>query len=158
MDERVGVELRVSAVVRRGEEILLVRHTRGGHSYWVLPGGHPHPSEVISAALERELLEETGLRVEPGSVLFVWEAIAPEGRRIVEIVFSAELADPAAEPRIESVLEVPAFVALDAIGSLPLCPPVAGYLRGAQQERFTRSAPYLGNLWRSMNELQGWSR
>jgi 8-oxo-dGTP diphosphatase len=158
MSDRIAVELRASAVVRNGDGVLLVRHTRGARSYWVLPGGHPHPNEVITAALAREVREETGLRVEPGPVVFVWEGIAPdEQRRIVEIVFSAELTDPAAEPRSESALELPAFVRMDDLPSLPLYPPIAGYLRGARQEGFVRGAPYLGNLWRSMSALEDWA-
>jgi 8-oxo-dGTP diphosphatase len=158
MEDRISVELRVSAVVMRGEEILLIRHARGGRSYWVLPGGHPHANEVSSAAVGREILEETGLRVEPGRVLFVWEGIAPDDqRRIVEVVFHAELLDPDLEPGSESVLEEPSFVRLKALSSLPLYPPVGGYLRGAHQEGFQRTAPYLGNLWRSMNEVDDWA-
>jgi ADP-ribose pyrophosphatase YjhB (NUDIX family) len=142
----------------RGEEILLIRHTRGDRTYWVLPGGHPHANEVASAAVQREVLEETGLRVEPGLVLFVWEGIAPnEQRRIVEVVFRADLLDGDREPRSESALEEPAFHPLGELTSLSLYPPVAGYLRGAHREGFDRGAPYLGNLWRSMDSLEDWT-
>lgn len=157
-DQRILVELRASAVVMRGEEILLIRHTRGGRSYWVLPGGHPHSNEIASAALHGDVLEETGLRVEPGPVLFVWEGIAPnEQRRIAEIVFLAELQDRGREPRSESALEEPAFHPIEELASLALYPPVAGYLRGAHRDGFDRGAPYLGNLWRSMSELEEWA-
>lgn len=158
VQQRISVELRTSAVVRRGEEVLLVRHARNGRSYWVLPGGHPHAHEVASAAVEREILEETGLRVEPGQVLFVWEGIAPhEQRRIVEVVFSAELKGPSRDPVSESALERPAFVPIEELGTYRLYPPVAGYLRGAHQDDFRRGAPYLGNLWRSMSPLERWT-
>jgi ADP-ribose pyrophosphatase YjhB (NUDIX family) len=154
---RISVELRASAVVTRDDRILLIRHSRRGRSYWLLPGGHPHVSEIATAAVEREIFEETGLRVRADRVLFVWEGIAPhEQRRILEIVFSADLLDPKREPRSESALEQPAFVAHQDLGSLTMYPPVAGYLRGAQQEGFRRTAPYLGNLWRSMTDLEGW--
>jgi 8-oxo-dGTP diphosphatase len=154
-EERIAVELRASAVVMRGGAILLIRHTRGEKSYWVLPGGHPHAGEVASAAVQREILEETGLRVDPGSVLFVWEAIAPrDERRIVEVVFGAELPETNQEPQRASADEEPAFVPLEDLGSLPLYPPIAGYLRGADREGFTRGARYLGNLWRSMSALE----
>ena len=158
VDHRISVELRASAVAVREEEILLVRHSRAGRSYWVLPGGHPHANEVASAALAREVLEETGLRVEPGPVLFVWEGIAPHhARRIIEVVFRAELLDPERDPRSESALEEPAFVPMEELTSLPLYPPVGGYLRGAHREGFRRGAQYLGNVWRSMKELEGWA-
>lgn len=157
-DHRISVELRASAVVIRGEEILLIRHTRGGKSYWVLPGGHPHANEIASAAVQREVLEETGLRVEPGPVLFVWEGIAPnDQRRIAEIVFLAQLSDRDREPWSGSALEEPAFHPVDELVSLSLYPPVAGYLRGAYRHGSDRGAPYLGNLWRSMSDLEDWA-
>lgn len=155
---RISVELRASGIVTRDDEILLIRHTRGAKSYWVLPGGHPHANEVLSAALSREIREETGLRVEAGPVLFVWEGIAPdERRRIVEVVFRGELTQPRREPRSESELELPAFVPIDGLTDLPLYPPVTGYLRRAHKEGFRGGAPYLGNLWRSMKGLEGWT-
>lgn len=154
-EERIAVELRASAVVIKGNAILLVQHTRDRRSYWVLPGGHPHAGEVVSAAAEREVLEETGLRVEPGSVLFVWEGIAPRGgRRIVEVVFRAELRRGDTEVRSARADEQPAFVAFEELHALPMYPPIAGYLRGADLADGDRGARYLGNLWRSMSGLE----
>jgi 8-oxo-dGTP diphosphatase len=59
--------LLVSALVRRGADVLMVREATGtdhGPS-WVLPGGQVEPGELVHQALVRELAEETGLRV-PG--------------------------------------------------------------------------------------------
>jgi 8-oxo-dGTP diphosphatase len=149
--ERIAVELRSSAIVMRDEQILLVLHTRRDMSYWVLPGGHPLENEVASAAVEREVMEETGLRIEAGRVQFVWEGIDPrEGRRLIEVVFSSELLDRRAEPISRSQLELPRFVPIEELGQIPLYPPVAGNLRGAWRAGFADSAPYLGNVWRSM--------
>ena len=52
----------VGAIVRRDEALLLVR--RGHAPYagsWSLPGGHVEHGETMTSAIERELLEETGL-------------------------------------------------------------------------------------------------
>ena len=60
-----AVRLSVSAVVRRvrgGEEILLMQRSDNG--MWGLPGGHVEPGESVAAAALREVLEETGWRVE----------------------------------------------------------------------------------------------
>ncbi len=149
--DRIAVELRSSAIVMRDERILLVLHTRRERSYWVLPGGHPVENEVASAAVEREVMEETGLRIKAGRVQFVWEGIDPrEGRRLIDVVFASELLDRRTEPLSYSQLELPRFVPIEELGQIRLYPPVAGNLRGAWRNGFADSAPYLGNVWRSM--------
>lgn len=55
----------VAAVVRRGDDVLLVRQ-QGPHDLapcWALPGGRVEPGESPTQAIAREVLEETGLRV-----------------------------------------------------------------------------------------------
>ncbi len=149
-DDLTLVELRCSAVVPRVDEVLLVRHERDHASYWVLPGGHPRSGEIASAAVAREVREETGLAVDIGRVLFLWEGIDPDaGRRILEIVFIAQLRDGEPESRPD---ETARFFPLSELPA-DLYPPVAGYLKGAWREGFPRSAPYLGNMWRGMNSV-----
>ncbi|TMR38221.1 NUDIX hydrolase [Actinomadura geliboluensis] len=53
----------VSAVVRQGTDILMVRERHGADDVWVLPGGQVEPGELIHDAMVREIREETGLRL-----------------------------------------------------------------------------------------------
>lgn len=49
------------AVVFCGDEFILIRHKSEGH--WGLPKGHIEEGETEKQAAEREVLEETGLKV-----------------------------------------------------------------------------------------------
>ena len=54
----------VKVVVRRGDDVLLVRHTYGRRSEWDLPGGFINEGEAPQDAALREIAEEVGLQAE----------------------------------------------------------------------------------------------
>src|ERR1700687_2746283 len=59
----------VAALIRdKDGRILLVHRTYSDDEPWALPGGWLEGNEPIESALERELLEETGLRGRGGRV------------------------------------------------------------------------------------------
>jgi 8-oxo-dGTP diphosphatase len=69
----------VGAVVFRGEEVLLVRRGQEpARGSWSLPGGLVELGETLEAALRRELVEETGLKVAILGVTAVLERIFPD--------------------------------------------------------------------------------
>ena len=60
-------ELAVGAVVIVDGHLLLVERGRPpAVGEWSVPGGRVEPGETLAAAVEREVLEETGLRVQCG--------------------------------------------------------------------------------------------
>jgi ADP-ribose pyrophosphatase YjhB (NUDIX family) len=62
-------EVAVGAVVRRGDELLLVRRAHEPEAgRWSVPGGRVEPGEGLVAAVAREVREETGLTVEVGEL------------------------------------------------------------------------------------------
>jgi 8-oxo-dGTP diphosphatase len=149
MDQPAGADVRCSAIVFRGQEVLLVRRARDDGDDWVLPGGTPRPGESMAACARRETLEETGLAVEPSRIAFVVETQGPRsGLHTGDLVFLAAPTAPEQEPRsLETDLSAQ-FVPLRRLHQLDLRPPVAGHLRSLYAHRSGRTAAYLGNLWR----------
>jgi 8-oxo-dGTP diphosphatase len=75
----VRTQLYVGAVVRRGDEVLLVRQS-SGHSLagqWTVPWGHVEPGESPMAAALREAHEEGGVEAVVEGLLGVQELPEP---------------------------------------------------------------------------------
>lgn len=69
------LRLRVCGLYREGDCLLMVRHRGIGptDTFWCPPGGGSQFGEAAPEALVREFLEETGLEIEVGDMLFVNE-------------------------------------------------------------------------------------
>lgn len=65
--------------------ILLLRHTYRRRKPWGIPGGGLQPGETLEACLYREILEETGMRVEVERLL---SAGAHPDRKLVDTIFA----------------------------------------------------------------------
>jgi 8-oxo-dGTP pyrophosphatase MutT (NUDIX family) len=72
MDNETGYELTASVVLWRGDEVLVMKRA-GGFSAggWFMPGGHLDPGERPAEAAAREVLEETGIAIDPVSLAIV---------------------------------------------------------------------------------------
>ena len=69
--------IRVAAkavIIQQGSLLTIERQDRWG-TYYVLPGGGQNPGEDLHQTLRRECLEEVGLEVIPGDLLFVRDYI-----------------------------------------------------------------------------------
>src|SRR5438270_3768591 len=146
----VTPQLRVAAVIVRGDQLLLVEHRKHGQRYWVLPGGRLEGHETLDAALRRELKEELGLEARVGQLIIVAESLAPD-RHVVNLTFQAEIgekAEPQLDPR-DSVLAGWQWVSVDQLPRLDFRPPIAEAVRVVIAENFVGQVRVLGDTWRT---------
>jgi 8-oxo-dGTP diphosphatase len=125
-------EVAVGAVVRRGDDVLLIRRARGtAVGQWSIPGGRVEFGEGLKAALAREVREETGLEVRVGRFLGWAERMGddPGPYHYVILDFAAEPVDPAAVPRAGDDADDVAWVPTKAIETYPLVAGLAEFLR-----------------------------
>jgi 8-oxo-dGTP diphosphatase len=79
-----------AAILRPGDEILVVRESRRGALFVNLPGGAPELDETLERAIVREVSEETGYDIVPTEIAFVAERRAERfGESTLEICFYA---------------------------------------------------------------------
>jgi ADP-ribose pyrophosphatase YjhB (NUDIX family) len=144
--------IRVSAILRWRDRILLCRHEKPGKEYWLLPGGGVNKGESIVDGLRRELAEEIGIDEDlpvEGPVAIV-ESIAPvqsfDAKHVVHVIFAGDLGGRS----LEAVTSQDAAVrghrlfALDELGTVVVHPPIQRFLGRWQPGD---PAVYLGSMW-----------
>jgi len=86
----------VGAVVIRAESVLLVKRGKAPSSgKWAIPGGRVELGETLQQAAEREIFEETGLRIRAGRPVYTFDLIERDGHG--DIRFHYVIVDLAAE-------------------------------------------------------------
>jgi ADP-ribose pyrophosphatase YjhB (NUDIX family) len=112
-------QLAVSAAIFRDDRILLVRRARSpAKGVYSLPGGRVEFGESLHAALDREVDEETALRIEIVG-LAGWREVLPGaggGGHYLIMSFAARWT--AGEPRLNDELDDFKWLAADALGDL----------------------------------------
>jgi 8-oxo-dGTP diphosphatase len=144
--------IRVSAILRWHDRMLLCRHEKPGKEYWLLPGGGVHSGESLVDALHRELAEELGIDEElpvEGPVAIV-DSIAPmrsfAQKHVVHIIFAGDLGGRS----LEAVTSKDAAVrghrlfSVADLDGVVLHPPIQRFLSRWQSGD---PAVYLGALW-----------
>jgi 8-oxo-dGTP diphosphatase len=143
--------IRVSAILRWGDRILLVRHEKGGREYWLLPGGGVNAGETLVDALHRELTEEVGIGEEVAleGPVAIADSIAPVGapaKHVVNIIFAGHLGDRSLErvTSTDAAIRNHRLVDLEELAGIALHPPIQRFLA-----RWEPGDPtvYLGRLW-----------
>ncbi len=144
--------IRVSAILRRGDRILLVRQEKGGQTYWLLPGGGVNYGESLTEALERELTEECGLDedISVEGPVAVAESISPDlavrAKHVVHIIFAGQLDRRSLETvtSVDGAVRGHRLFGRDELADIPVHPPIQRFLARWQPGDPT---VYLGVLW-----------
>lgn len=87
------MRIRVAAVIVHEGRVLLVSTKKGPSGYFVPPGGGTEEgthNESVTAAVEREAHEETGLRIQAGKLLG-WRQFSSVRGPTLELYFAATL-------------------------------------------------------------------
>jgi ADP-ribose pyrophosphatase YjhB (NUDIX family) len=84
----VAIKIRVAGLLVLQGHVLLAKHRT--HSFWILPGGKLDEGESLADCAERELWEETSLRVKAEDPLFLGDFVGPD-RQVLDIVFRVRL-------------------------------------------------------------------
>jgi 8-oxo-dGTP diphosphatase len=66
----------VGAVVFKSNCVLLVRRGKApAEDLWAIPGGSVEIGETLQQAAEREILEETGIKIRAGKPIYIFDVI-----------------------------------------------------------------------------------
>jgi len=140
------LKVRIACVLLEEGRILLAKHKREGREYWTLPGGGLERGETMAACLRREMWEESGLEIEVGDILFLFDVIEPR-RQVVNIVFRARRVGGELKPNnipLGQRLVGMEFIPLDKLDDIELLPPIAKEIEKSLKRQ---GIPYLGDLW-----------
>lgn len=82
---------RVRAIIKKGENILLIHRIKRGREYWVFPGGGVEKTDADhKSALTRECKEELGVDVRVGDLFTTYE-FGETGKEQREYFYSCEI-------------------------------------------------------------------
>jgi 8-oxo-dGTP diphosphatase len=122
-----AAQLCVSAVVRDGDRLLMVRRGHGpAAGEWAIPGGRVEAGETIAAAVLRELREETGLDGLCGDLLG-WVEQIDDDHHLVILSFAVTCLDPA-EPVAGDDAAEAAWIPLPEVPERRLAPGLERFL------------------------------
>ena len=122
--------IRAAALITEKDSILLVKHSGDGYQWWAPPGGGVEGDESLPECAAREVLEETGLGVSVGQLVYVREFIELRtDTHHVEAFFMADVTGGRLKPGIQPdgsdyvhVIKEVRFVGREELPGLKLYP------------------------------------
>ncbi|MDE7281320.1 MAG: NUDIX domain-containing protein [Ruminiclostridium sp.] len=134
------------AVIIREGKLLAIKISDGKEAWYILPGGGQKVEEILPEAAEREVREETGIKVKCSDLLFVIEGVHGEGFHRIDLVFLCEYLGKDEKAILQGDTDQVGFEWLDIseLNKLPLYPsklrrPIMNFFEGKEYTK------YLGN-------------
>ena len=90
------------ALILRDGKMAAIKIRDAGEEWYIMPGGGQEAGEILPQAVEREVLEELGLVVSCGELLFVVEGVAGEAFHRVDLVFDCDYLSEAPNARLHT--------------------------------------------------------
>ena len=140
-----AIRTSAKALVIRDGCMLAIKLRDQDGEFYIMPGGGQSAGELLPAAVEREVAEETGIAVKAVDVVFVIEGAEGEPQHRVDIVFLCEYIGLIEADRHPDSNQIGyEWLAIDALNHTPLYPsklrrPIMNLFAGKE------TAVYLGN-------------
>ncbi len=134
------------AVIIQNGKLLAIKMNDGKEEWYILPGGGQEDEEMLPQTVEREVREETGIKVICKDLLFVIEGVRGENFHRMDLVFLCEYLGKIPNVVLQSDMNQIGFDWLDLsiLNRLPLYPsklrrPIMNFYEGKEYMK------YLGN-------------
>lgn len=99
----MSARVQVRAVIWVGDQVVVHRVSRHGAPHITLPGGRVNDRESVIEAVKREVLEEIGIEVTVGDLMFAAEIFSGARRQDVELIFAAQPLSDSIPDQVELV-------------------------------------------------------
>ncbi|PKK90439.1 MAG: hypothetical protein CVV64_08725 [Candidatus Wallbacteria bacterium HGW-Wallbacteria-1] len=143
----IRVRIGVIAFDSQGR-VLMVRHRKGDKSYYLFPGGGVEKGETFEECAIRECLEETGLEISLGNLLFTCESIYPSGKKhVVNFFFRAQVVGGVLAAGDEEIIDEACFVPVEDLQGMIVYPNIVQEVVDLCSGREQTGARHLGSLW-----------
>ncbi len=115
--------LTVALVVEDQGKYLMVQEDKAQGLVWNQPAGHVENGESLTAAAQRECLEETGHQVELLHLIGLYSYLAANGQTYCRVCFAAKSLGQISH-QLDPDIERTDWLSLDELNTLPLRSPL----------------------------------